>query len=548
MATATQDILDEWQALASARTQWETYWRNIAMYVLPQVEVYEHALYNASDAVTAVVGTPVAANKSKNIYDMTSLWGIERLTAGMLSLKTPETEHWHDITLESYFGEEQTYEEDVATEKLRNYLFKVRANPKTGFWDAHRSAVKSMCAFGDGWMRIEEQAGGGTASPFLYVYAPLPELYPGVGPDGQPNRMFRVFSWSALQVVQKWGDAAGAKVIAMANDPSRRHDKVKVMHAIRPRDDVAKMGHVGTRASQFESHYLLPEDKHHIGEGGYHEFPYVRYAWSNSGQRPFSEGPVAYAIGEIKSLQEMSKNELIGIQTAMRPAFATYGKNFNRLNFNPGAVNGGLITPDGKPLFQPMTQGVRPDFAQSVLEARRNSVREMLYLNLWQIILQDKNDTATEALIRAQEKGEMLGPVGISLNNGLASMVDREVSILARKQAFAPGSPLEMPQSAHGRDVAPEFTSPLDRLRRMGELVGMQRLVEFATMLAGGDPNTAAKIMSRFDIDEMLDRARDILGAPVKSLKDAKIAAEERAPGEQMQQMMAALQSVRAGG
>src|SRR5690606_31292622 len=103
--------------------------------------------------------------------------------------------------------------------------------------------------------------------------------------------------------------------------------------------------------------------------------------------------------------------------------------------------------PEGRPLITPLNSGVRPDFAQAIMEARRNSVRELLYLNLWQIIIQDKDSTATEALIRAQEKGELLGPVGISLNEGLSHSTDREVGILGRKRAFDDDSPLRMPDS-----------------------------------------------------------------------------------------------------
>ena len=159
--------------------------------------------------------------------------------------------------------------------------------------------------------------------------------------------------------------------------------------------------------SNVASCYILPDDKHLIGESGFFEFPFVRYAWSNSGLTPYSTGPVAYAIGELKSLQELAKQELIGVSSSYRPPVATIGKNFTRLNFNPGAVNPGLISPDGKQLFAPMVTGTRPDFAQAVMESRRNSVREMLYLNLWQNIIDSREgggpDTPTAALIRAQE-------------------------------------------------------------------------------------------------------------------------------------------------
>lgn len=537
------ELKDEWQALSNARHPWEQYWRNIAIYVLPQHDTFDHLLHTStSGAINAVVSTPIAAEKSKDLYDMTSLWGIERLTAGMISLKTPETEMWQDLGTDSMFGEEPTRDEKEALERLRNYQFKVRHNPASGFWGAHKAAVRSMCAFGDGWMFVEENAGNARV-PFRYEWRPLNELYPAVSSAGVPNRMFSVMRWSALQLANKFGDKIGAKVMGFANDPKKRHETFRLMHAVKPRDDVER-NRPGVMGGAFQSHYCLPDEEIHLGESGYFEFPFVRYAWSNTGNRPFSEGPIAYALGEIKSLNEMAKNELLSTQMVLRPPIATHGKNFTRLNFNAGANNPGLITPDGKPLFAPMNVGVRPDFAQAVLESRRTSVREMVYLNLWQIVLQDKNDTATAAMIKAQEKGELLGPVGISLNEGLSALNDREIGILNRKGAFNEGSPLAMPDSMDKKNVAPIFRSPLDRLRRMGELVGVQRLIEIATTLEQIKPGTVA----RLDEDNILDIAQEILGAPIKVLRDAEQAKADRAQAAQAQQLMMAAETAKGGG
>lgn len=549
-----QEILDEHQSLATARMPWEVYWRDIAAFVLPQTEGFDTLLASYPlAAVDSVVSTPVASEKSKQLYDMTSLWAIERLTAGLLSLKTPETESWHGNQLDDPFGREPSHAEDVALERLRDYQFRVRSNPKSGFWPAHRSAIKSMCGFGDGWMYVEEAMGKGPKVPYRYSHLPIIECFPGVGPDGQPNRMFRPFLLSAEQIVRKFGaEAVSKKVLDKANDPKNKHNRITVLHGVRPRDDTDSYGKLGVQGASFASAYILPDDKHMIGgkEGGFFEYPFVRYAWSNSGTRPYSEGPVAYAIGELKSLQELAKNELIAVSSAFRPPIATAGKNFTRLNWNPGASNPGLINADGRPLFQTLQTGARPDFAQAIMEYRRSSVREMLYLNMWQLMMPQggEADTATAALIKAQEKGEMFGPVGISLNEGLSMMVDREIAILGRKGAFNAGSPLEMPDSMADQSVSPSFSSPLDRLRRMGELVGMQRLVEFAMMLAGGDPQQMASVLARFDIDEMLDRAQDILGAPVEILKDVETANGERQQQGQMAQVMQQLQALQMGG
>lgn len=540
-----RSILDEFNGLAADRTPWETYWRDIANYVLPHTELFDSILSTGTttDAVNSVIGTPVASRRSKDLYDMTSLWAVERLTAGMLSLKTPETETWHNLDTDDVFGRDASHTEKVALEGLRDYQFRVRSNPKSGFWQAHRAAVKSMCGFGDGWMFIKDNPSGGSKVPYSYEYMPLPELYPGLDAAGNPNRMFRMLRRSALQAVELTGGNVPQTVMKMAEDAKQKHQTVRLLHAVRPRDDMKRHAY-GARGAAFASYYIFPDDEFLASESGFYDYPFTRYSWTNSGNRPYSEGPIAYALGEIKSLQVMAQNELIAVQGHLRPAYATAGKNAQRLNLNPGATNPGLITPDGKPLFSPLTPSSRPDFAQAIMEARRNSVRDMMYLNLWQIIVQDTADTATEALIRAQEKGDLLGPVGISMNHGLSSTVDREIGILGRRGAFDSGSPLEMPESLSGRGVAPVFTSPLDRLRRMGELVGIQRLVELVGTLEQVKPGIAA----RLDLDEIIDTAQEILGAPARVLVDREKAGKENEGMQQMQQTLMSLQAMQAGG
>lgn len=543
-SSTVQELKDEFQALADARVLWERYWREIARYVLPHTQHFDRMLVSAptSSVMNAVVDTPIAAQRSSQVYDMTSLWGIERLSAGILTLKTPESSYWHDLTIDTDFGYEPTYSESAALEKLRNYQFKVRSNPKSGFWSAHRSAIKSMCGFGDGWVYVEEVFGGRV--PYRYEFVPLNEIYASLGIDGRPARVFRAFRWSAVQIMEKWPDCSNKKIIDAANDPKRKHDRFLVLHAVKPRPDGAKIGRIGVRSADFASYYCLPDEMYMLGEGGYYEFPYMRYAWGNNGLNAYCEGPIAIALGEVKSLQEMAKNELLATQMLLRPPLAISSKNMQRMNFNAGATNPGLINGDGRPLFAPLNAGVRPDFAQTIMEQRRGTVREMLYLNLWQILLDAPDMTATEALIRAQEKGELLGPVGLSLNDGLATTVDREVGILGRKGAFREGSPLAMPESLQGREVAPVYTSPLDRLRKVGELVGITRLLEIAGQLAPLFPG----IKNRFDPDEIIEKAREILGAPVSVLRD-RDEADKMSKGEaQLSNLMSGAAAAEAGG
>lgn len=540
-----KDLIAERDAKASGMIRWQKYWRDVARFVLPHTESFDYLLSsNPTGAIDAVAVGPVASEKSPELHTTLSVWALERLTGGLLSLKTPETQTWHDLIADDEFEEYELDGEAKATlERIRDYQFKVRGNPASGFWPAHKAALRSCCAFGDGWMFVTEEFTRG--APWRYEFASLPSLVPGVDAAGRPNMMYRTMKLSAHQIATRWGDKAGAKIIEYANDERKRHNLFTIMHGVRQRDD-ANRGRLGVRGAMFESHYVVVDEEHHIGEGGYYEFPFIRYAWNDSGANAQCEGPVAYALSEIKSLNEMEKQQLIAGHQMIRPPLGIYGRNFQRLNFNPGQTNPGLVSAEGRPLFSPLNTGARPDFAAAIIEAKRNDVKDMLYLPLWQALINSPEQTATEALIKAQEKGELLGPVGISLNRGLNNAIEREIGIMERKGAFAVDGPFPLPQQLLGADIGPRFTSPLDKLRRMGDLVAMQRLAAFAGQLAEmtQDPTP----VKRLDVARMIELAQEILGAPIETLLPEEAFQQGQDQSAMLQQLMTAVQGAQGAG
>ncbi len=528
--------------LQDQRAPWEANWRDIATYALPDTEAFDTMLgTNPLSAIDSVALDPRGAYRSRNVYDETSLWAIDRLAAGIIALKTPESEKWHGVAPDDIFQTEFEDEEEEWSERLRDYLFDVRANPRSGFWLAHKIAIRSMCAYGVGIKFVDNYVGGGAKLPFAYRAVPLSEAYLRADYHGVVNGCMRLISRSPRQLAERFG------VEKLSQDTQKRLTDVKmadkpipVVHAVFNRDSMDIVGKLGNKAMPFSSCYFEPNVDHMIGTSGFQEFPYIVHHWSRTTNSPYAEGPVSLALAEIKSLNVLSKSALKAAQQQVNPPMATFSDGMNRLNLNPGKVNPGAVTEDGKLLAQPLITNNRPDFASEIIEAKKNQVREMLYLNLWQVLIESPQMTATEALIRSQEKGELLGPVGISLNEGLSHQVDREVAILIRKGAFSGESPLAPPETLAGRSIKVIYNSPLDRMRRMGELVGMQRLMEFIGPIAEMKPD----VLDRFDFDEMLDAARAILGVPIKALKPAtdEGVAQGREQMAQMQQMQTMLQ------
>ena len=141
------DLKDTLKELQNDRLPWENHWLEIARFALPSTERFDDMLGGSpSTAIDSVALGPNGANDSQAIYDQTCLWAIDRLAAGIIALKTPESEKWHGLQSDDLFGQEFTPDEEEWAEQLRDYLFTVRGNPASGLLagsqDLHQGDVR----------------------------------------------------------------------------------------------------------------------------------------------------------------------------------------------------------------------------------------------------------------------------------------------------------------------------------------------------------------------------------------------------------------------
>jgi len=163
------------------------------------------------------------------------------------------------------------------------------------------------------------------------------------------------------------------------------------------------------------------------------------------------------------------------------------------------------------------------------MELKRQGIRRSMYVDLFQTLVQNPEMTATEAIIRANEKGELLGPAGAKIETAHARAAERELDIIQRKGAFGQGSPMEPPATAFGKNVGIRAVGPLANLRRMQEFQGVESVLQIAGVLAQYDQS----VLDRIDGDETLELTREIRGAPRKIFRDDKAVAQLRADREQ---------------
>jgi hypothetical protein len=553
MGLAT-DIIQQAQTQVTQRMEIERTWENICkmMFLSPDRQWRRGTVSGSRDTFEGWATGSKVAEKARLIYDITGVIGLERIGAGLTSLVTPDNEKWESLTVDDPFGHEMSDAEVKWAEKQRDYLFKTRYDPRSGWALANQSAILSAAALGTGLYLTEENYGRPGSEPrsipFRSTPLPLSDNYLTIDSQGLHDQDYRFMSLPARVAAQMFSGLS-SKTMQMANDPEQQHRLVQFIHYIGERREKGPRKNAYAadektpgnynRNSRYVSCYIEVDAKLDVKHGGFSYWPVIVYLWKQIEGSPYGDGAAALVMAEVLSANILAKNAMLAAQSQVAPAVATIDDSgMNRPNLNPRAINYGLLDKNGNLKVKPIFQSGNPQLSQQVLEASRQQIDKGLYVNLWQIMMNDPQKTATQSLIEANEKGELLGPIGTRLQAGLSRETDAELAIIRDKGAWEPGSPLAPPESIIGRATQSKFQSPLDRLRRTGELLGIHKTLELAGLLVQLDPNS--DVMDNIDTDETLRIAREIGGAPAKIMRDKEAREAKREEREQASQMAAA--------
>ena len=143
------------------------------------------------------------------------------------------------------------------------------------------------------------------------------------------------------------------------------------------------------------------------------------------------------------------------------------------------------------------------------------SINDSFLTTLFQILVQTPEMTATEALIRAQEKGEMIAPaMGRQQSEFLGPLIVRELDIL-QTAGLLPPPPAALSQSGQGIKI--EYTSPLTRAMRAQDGTAIMNTVQAIGVMANLDKSV-------LNVLDFTDAAREIAlinGTPAHLLRSA---------------------------
>jgi hypothetical protein len=513
------DIIREHEQMVSERGIWEQHWREIAERVLPR-----NNWFQATDKVEG-------EKRTEKVFDATAGLALDRFAAAMESMLTPRTQQWHRLKVRNPELRENDEIQEYLDE-VTQILFQVRYSPKANFASQAHENYISLGAFGSGAILIDDIVGYG----IRYKSIHLSEIYFCENHAGIIDKVHRKFEMTARQAAQKWGiDKIPEKIrTALEKSPER---KFEFIHCVKPNEDY-KSGRMNYEGMPYASYYLSLEGNQMVSRGGYKTFPYAISRYVTGPKEVYGRSPAMTVLPDIKMINEMSKTVIRAAHKIVDPPLLLQEDGvLQAFNTRPGALNYGGVDDQGRQVVVPLQTGARVDIGMEMMEQRRKVINDAFLITLFQILVDAPNMTATEAMLRAQEKGALLAPtMGRQQSEMLGPMIERELDILSRAGVLPP-----MPEAlmeVEG-EIEIEYVSPLNRAQRAEEGVAIMRTLEAVAPLAQIDPG----VMDIFRPDEIARELAEINGVPAKILrsKEEVMAIKEgQAQAAEAQQLLAA--------
>jgi hypothetical protein len=532
------DILSRQAELESERSQYEAVWEAVSEFCDP----------DAPDVWSGRRGAEPQAERQQRrgarVYANTINSAANRLAAGLESLIIPQSEKWHGLSTAAMNDEESDEEKEWA-EALRDFLFLLRYSANSNFVPATQACLRNVVRYGPAYLYAEEGFGG---TLIRYASIPVVEGYLCRNRWGQVDIFHRRYERTARQAAQLLGyDKLPARIKMLVDDPAKCETKISLIQCIQPRDERKMYRLSGTYQyldTAFASYHVVEDEEVIVRESGFRSFPVSCFNWRRHEGDPYGISPTIEALTTVREENAVRRSGLRALQQITDPATASKARLDYVPVLNPGENYPGLIDDNGRPLIAPIAVGQNPTYAFDYAESRAEEIRDMMFVNLFQTLVQNPQMTATEALIRQEEKGALLGPPARSSRPALppistASSASSRTRDCMRKTA---GSCRR--RASPARRCGRPSPAPLDVLRRSAEARDTIQVVTTAMQMAQFDPG----VMDNIDGDEALKIVQSAGRSPQRIFRRQDEVADIRDARARAQQAQAGMAAIAAAG
>jgi len=515
-------IVSQYEQLKGDKSGFDQQYEDISVYGLGRRDFYKTPL------------STQGRKKNLKIYDNTFQNAADALAAHIQSMVVPAGTQWFTATTEDPAA---LQDEDTVNwlQRQTKLLYSVFNHPEGGFGPSNYEMLLDYVSFGTGAYYVGDVPGEG----IFFNARPLDETHFTIGPEGKVDSVYRAYSMTARQAVEKFGMELVGEKITASFKADNLTDTFEFVQAVGPRRSFHMAG-FDSRRFPLASFDVAVADKRVVRESGFPEMPWQIARWSVDAGETYGRGPGNQALPTAKVLNRMQRSKLIAAEKAAEPTILISDDGVvgtPRVN-QPNGITVYKNSPGqtGPPVSF-LESRARMDIADATIAQHQADIRAFFQHE----VLESFNDprmTATQVLQLSSLTSQRIGPALYRLQvQWLEPMIERVFGLLKRANMVE-----DPPPAIAGQTIKIDYVSPATKAQQNTDIqavtgtmgAAMEWSQVFPDVVDNVDPDKALKVLH-----DAMPGGLDILrgGKAVRALRDAKnAAAQAQAEAAQAQQ------------
>ncbi len=467
-----EHILRVHAQMYEVRGNFNTLWQTVSQRVMP----------NYSDFTTQ--WTP-GQRRTDLVFDSTAPIALNHGTAALESMLCPASRRWHSLR-----PADKALQDDVEIlqycDVVTECLFRARYAPSANFQSQIEEAFRQILTFGNGPFMVDDVVGYGLRYRALHLAYTF-GIENSAGVIDTIHREWEMTAAALVDAELRGIFEMGSLPVDVRNAADQTPTKTfSVIHAIWPDPDFSPKRN-GER--RFKSCMVLKDQKALLDESMYRTQPIVIARYAVNPRETYGRGAGVDVLPEILALNEMEKTDLRVTQRVGDPPLLTIDDaNLPAFNLRANSINAGYMSPDGKPLIAPLGVPAKLDATKEKIDEKRKIVQAAFLNDIFSILTQQPEMTATEVLQRAQEKGYLLAPIVGRIQAELISpIIDREIDILQRAGVL-PRPPEKLLRLRMPLNLEIVYSSLVQQMQKQAAAMSISQVFQQAAPLIQADP------------------------------------------------------------
>lgn len=512
-----EQLIKEFELLSSERSSSgiDDWWNQISHYVVPQ---YYNLKYKDQRS---------EQNLPDDIFNDTARMANNTFAAGLMGHLTSSAQRWFDITIRD--------RKLLKVRTVKEYLEEVQekiydAFSYTNFYSETRKVYKDIGAIGSANVYQERDK----VNVLHYTAFEMVNCYWGANHRDEVDRVYRLFKFNCLQIMQRWGDTA-PKEVRDAYDKGDTGKLFTILHIVKPREERDE-----SKSDKFNKpysvHYIMKDDQHLLEESGLDFFPWLTARLDTITGQKYGYSPAMYALGSIKIANAKEKTVLQAEQLAtLPPLHGSLDAYPNGIDYSPSAFNIRLSN-DPTDIAQPINTGANPLIGREGVKDIEKKINDAFFVDLFLALA---NVTKR---ISIPEANELISEKLLILGSGLDHIMNEylEPAIVSMYNELERRGELpDLPAELKGQPLSIEYISPLAKAQKAAKSGSIQNLLSVVAQIAQFSP----EVLDNINVDEVYKQLHDSSGAPITINNNDNTIAQIRQQRQQAQVALAQMQN-----